>query len=545
MQTVSTAIRAHSLFKALDPAAASALADCTEEVSAESGSLLARAGEKIEALYILTEGETLAGDNRRYLPGDYFFAEALAGPVVPAQEWRAVTSVRALRIGGRRFRFFLERFPRSVRLLRPRRNRNGDLVSGLPEGTYRSLLEIVRRKRRKRISPVVLWKGRTSLILTGIRLFLPLSASAILAALSAIHSTPGGSGEPALPLSRIYAAGALLSLFLAAAILIHRSFTLFRVLEDSLEMRRFRLRSYTATVMRVPFDQIQGTEVSIKGLFRKAFGIGTVRIQTSAREGGLEFRDIDRPLPLKNRIATLAADNQRVNRDLTRADLRQAVENHYGLREGFTLVSGKSDRELGLPEKAPVHDPVTFRKSLFVLVRALAPPTFFLAAGGAALAALYLTGKITLPILPLLPVGVMIGAAGVALWRWLDWSNDLFRIEGGMVIDIDRKPFGRSESRKQIELASAQNILSAQQGFLAWLFDFGDVRVVTPGGSSDICFESVSHPAEVQRTLFRARELWLKSLEQEQDKQRVEEILAVNDEIRRAENQRSTTENDT
>jgi membrane protein YdbS with pleckstrin-like domain len=526
MQSVLSCFRSHCLFKALNDRELTWLAGAAELLSAEPGRVLVRAGDRVEALYLVTGGETLTGaDSRRGLSGDFRFATSLSGPVAPSEDWTAATTVKAVRITGRRFRFFLEKFPRAIKRLKPRIDRDGRLVSGLPESAWRPLFEIVRRKRAKKIRPVVHWSGRHSLVLAGIRLFIPVSAAVVLFSLAS-------SG---VPQSRFFIAGGITLSALSLFILVSRWFNLYRILEDSLEVKHFNLRDYSGTTIRIPFDQIQGSEVLINGLFSKAFGIGTVRIKTSAAGGTAEFRNIDRPLAVRNRILSLAADRRRENSDLDHADLRQAVEAHYGMLGGFTLVAGKTDRDLGLPEVTPVHESVTFRKSRFVLARSLAAPFFFFSMAAAGLIAFYLSGRMTIPVIALFPGAVMAGALGVALWRWIDWRNDLFMIDGGKVIDIDRKPFGKSESRKQIELASAQNILAGQQGFMAWLFDFGDVRVVTPGGSSDICFETVSHPAEVQRTLFRARELWLKARDKEGETRRIEEILAVTDEIRRLE----------
>ena len=89
------------------------------------------------------------------------------------------------------------------------------------------------------------------------------------------------------------------------------------------------------------------------------------------------------------------------------------------------------------------------------------------------------------------------------VWRYEDWANDMFQLTDRDVIDIDRKPFGFGESRKQAPLRNIQNVRAERPGFFATLFDYGYVYVETAGAQSDITFDKIPHPSVVLSDIFR------------------------------------------
>jgi hypothetical protein len=88
------------------------------------------------------------------------------------------------------------------------------------------------------------------------------------------------------------------------------------------------------------------------------------------------------------------------------------------------------------------------------------------------------------------------------LWRYEDWRNDIFQLTDRDVIDIDRRPFGFGESRKQAPLRNIQNVRAERPGFFATLFDYGNVHIETAGADSDIIFDRVPHPSQVLSDIF-------------------------------------------
>ena len=111
-----------------------------------------------------------------------------------------------------------------------------------------------------------------------------------------------------------------------------------------------------------------------------------------------------------------------------------------------------------------------------------------------------------------------------ALYRFEDWRNDIFLVTGAYAVDLDRKPLGIKETRRQIELASVQNIRTEQKGILSFLFRYGNVVLVSVGGASDLVFENVSRPRQVQEELFRLRERELRRVEERKRQDRLSEL---------------------
>jgi hypothetical protein len=74
------------------------------------------------------------------------------------------------------------------------------------------------------------------------------------------------------------------------------------------------------------------------------------------------------------------------------------------------------------------------------------------------------------------------------------------------VIDIDRKPFGFGESRKQAELGNVQNVNADRPGLIPTIFNFGNVIIETAGATADITFESVPSPSVIQSDIFKRRD---------------------------------------
>ena len=160
---------------------------------------------------------------------------------------------------------------------------------------------------------------------------------------------------------------------------------------------------------------------------------------------------------------------------------------------------------------------ITYRKHWFVLIRQVSIPSLiFLGLLGLLIARLYALatsptlafvqtmadgsrGLDTITVsLPLLMVPVLIWW----IYQYIDWTNDIFRVTGDQILDIDRKPFGTEERRA----APIDNILSTRYervGFLGYILNFGTVYIDI--GSSQFAFEDVLDPAGVQSDVDRRR----------------------------------------
>lgn len=211
-------------------------------------------------------------------------------------------------------------------------------------------------------------------------------------------------------------------------------------------------------------------------------------------------------------------------------------------------------------------DTITYRKHWFILIKQVLMPSIILAAllgfAGARVYTLAISPDIalvqTLPdgtrgldtlavSLPLLMIPVL----GWWIYQYLDWTNDIFRVTGDQILDIDRKPFGTEERRA----APLDNILGTQYervGILGYILNFGTVSIDI--GSAQFAFEDVLDPAVVQSDIDRrrlGRISIMKAAEQEAERNRVADWLVAYhqnvDEFRREQelkNENNTNEED-
>ncbi len=160
---------------------------------------------------------------------------------------------------------------------------------------------------------------------------------------------------------------------------------------------------------------------------------------------------------------------------------------------------------------------ITYRKHWFVLIRKIWTPTLIVLA----LLGLWVARLITVATTPglallqtlqdgsrlvdtaslSLPL-VIVPFLGWWLYQYLDWSNDIFRVTGDQILDIDRKPFGTEERRA----APLDNILSTEyrrEGLAGYIFNFGTVYITV--GGAQLAFEDVLDPAGVQSDIDTRR----------------------------------------
>ena len=110
------------------------------------------------------------------------------------------------------------------------------------------------------------------------------------------------------------------------------------------------------------------------------------------------------------------------------------------------------------------------------------------------------------------------------LWRWEDWSNDIYMLTSNRIIDIKRTPWFMRESRRESSLDVIQNISYDMPGIMAHMFNFGTVVIETAGRAGDFDFEWVFDPAGVQADIFRRMDEFAESEKQSERRRREQEL---------------------
>ncbi|NQU99488.1 MAG: PH domain-containing protein [Parcubacteria group bacterium] len=136
-------------------------------------------------------------------------------------------------------------------------------------------------------------------------------------------------------------------------------------------------------------------------------------------------------------------------------------------------------------------------------------------------------------------VWVSIGL-GYGLYQWICWYFDHFIITDQRIVNIDQKTlFARSVSESG--LSNIQDVTYEINGFLASLFNYGTVKVMTASNNDSLEMAAIEKPKEVQETIMElhskskkdlsAQEL-VEFLEQNKDKLIEEKLIQEKKEIK-------------
>jgi hypothetical protein len=113
-----------------------------------------------------------------------------------------------------------------------------------------------------------------------------------------------------------------------------------------------------------------------------------------------------------------------------------------------------------------------------------------------------LIGTITLGVAVILLAVLGLAGLGNFLWwlyRYIDWSNDIYRITSDKLIDSMKKPLG-DEVTKSAPLANILSLDYERKGIIGILLNYGNVMVNV--GTDKLNFIGVHDPARVQADIF-------------------------------------------
>ncbi len=289
-------------------------------------------------------------------------------------------------------------------------------------------------------------------------------------------------------------------------------------LEKIIGMYDSRTEAPLSTILSV------GVETDMAG---RILDYGNVIVRTFV--GAIPFKYVNHP----NQAAHMVEEYWNRTKEVSQVAEKEAFKDALRQRLGL-LKPAKAEAAPAKPEKTPTFprlyrpnllkiiganlfklrfeegNTITYRKHWIVLLRQVGWPTvFLLILLGLDIARLIWLTQVpglgwkmfsdTIVVsLPLL----MIPIFGWWLYQYIDWSNDIFRVTGDQIMDIDRKPFGTEERRA----APLDNILSTEYqrtGFIGYMFNFGTVYISV--GGTKLAFEDVMDPAGVQSDIDRRR----------------------------------------
>jgi membrane protein YdbS with pleckstrin-like domain/CRP-like cAMP-binding protein len=531
----------HTIFADLDDAELLALSQIAEECDFGEGSVIAYQRDVADGITIVKSGRLHSkevdqhgrvrdANTRQFAENDFFGAEWLFETGTQPATVTGTHEGRIIIIKGEDFRRFLISYPDAVHNLEPIIDEEGHRYSGLPEEAWERANKLPLTERREHIGPIRLlpdelveYYSRRSTIVLVTSLLWPVMGLILVPMLAYFLISNSN-----------VAYGTLRAGIIVVSIAFFGAITIFRLLDwrndyfvitnKHISHREFELRSFRTQLNKVPVGEVQSVTVERPTLTANLFNVGTVRITTASVVGTILFDGIDNPLEVEEILDKLRKRVQFTDAALAQTTMRNSVERHFGIEPGVTPVVDENeivDEDLFLPAeqrsvwyaltrwvnwRVEENGVITYRRNYFILFWDILLPVLVLAVILVIGGLLYRSLDTDLiNIVAVLTPFILISLFWL-VWRYEDWRNDKFQLTQLDVIDIDRKPFGFGESRKQAPLSNIQNVTAERPGFFATVFDYGNVHIETAGAEAEILFDKIPRPSRVLTDIFRRLE---------------------------------------
>lgn len=534
------------IFSELEEDELAALASIADEYGFEDGAVIAYQRDVADKMIVVRSGRLYAfqvdslgivRDSHSYNEGDYFEDVWLFDPRTHPATVRGSDDGRVIFIEHSKFTQFLRRYPEALDYLK--------LSDEAQEAAAGSLFaDVGRQIRSLELLPdeIVEYYERRSIWFVLFKLAFPFIALLIWAGLIQYFIGFGNTWANILTILP-----AVFFILFAVIQFFDWRNDYFVITNKHLVHREYQLLRVKSSVNKVPLDQVQSVEIVKPDLISTILNLGAARITTSAQAGVLMFDHIADPMVVKETINELREQVHAMDAGRTQATMRTALEEHFQSVPAYERIEESGlDGNAGLGDEqrsfwgrirhavgARVVDGnvITYRKHPAAFLRRV---WWMLLAGLLFFLGMVFVSSLTVALIFL--VLCLIDFAWL-VWRFEDWRNDTFQVTNRYVIDIDRRPFGFGESRKQAELGNVQNVDALRPNLMANIFNYGNVVIETAGASADITFEMVVNPNRVQSDIFQRREAYRVQQQRQEGEQRRKEYAVLLDVYQQAREQ--------
>lgn len=288
---------------------------------------------------------------------------------------------------------------------------------------------------------------------------------------------------------------------------------------------------------------IQDIEQVKAGQTARLLNFGDLTIDTASKQRLVVFRQIPNPERVKNLIFEQRARALAWTRAEERTAVRDAMQTRFGLQEppvrvveppappkdrGFNLLTWlRTGGGIFPPLRHEEGDTITWRKHWIALINPILPPTAWIAiATIVAIILVYARTQVEFGLGPILLGYGVILVFPVLWWIWhfSDWQNDTYHVTSTRIIDIEKRPFGGREERRETDLQQVQNITVTIPGILARWLKYGSV-VIETAGAEPFTFDLVEDPNGVRAEISRRVEARRRQLAQEEAIRHRDELL--------------------
>lgn len=545
MTTKAEFLQEHPLFKELYEDHIEALAKITDEIQYENGAMVAYQGDVADSLYIVKSGrlyaETRHNDiennsyvvaTKDFLTNDYFKDGWLFEPNVHPANVKTKSyrdkPATVLIIKGSNFVRFLIQYPDALPLLEPEEEEvEGELVlvGGLSSVAYGEAQKLFAKAKRRHtvisILPdeLVEYSARRSRLYLLVQIFLPVLALFIIPTLFFMFfgSQPAGSFIYRFRFS-VPIAVTIILLIVVLFQALDWSNDYFVITNKRIVHREFDLRTFRVDIKTARIGQVQSVEIAKPTFISNLFNFGTARITTASAFGTIFFDNIDNPIKVKETLDRQSRLVKTLDASKEQTLLRETFSEHFAVEQQYEPIG---DRATELPPVKQVHrdglrrrlqrryfwrveeeDVIIYRKHFIVLIIESIIPIGLALLG--MLVTFILIRFFDFTFRQLLPALIFVYSIDILwlIWRVEDWRNDMFQLTDRLIIDIDRRPFGFGESRKQALLSNIQNVNAYTPGLVHTIFNYGNVEIETAGAESNLVFEDIPYPSVIQSDIF-------------------------------------------
>lgn len=531
------------IFKNLTEEQLDELADICQEYEFDEGAVIAYQRDVADSLYIVQNGRLYAQTldkqgvvrgSKQYFPGDHFKEHWLFAPDTHDATVTAASDGQMVVINGQDFLKFLIANPKVLPNLAPEDD-DDDSGGGLSHAGWEEAKKVEGRSDRKSSAvnllpdELVEYQARRSRWYLLIKLFWPLLGLLLLPSILFIILTSWGALSNVFTLI-IVGFTAFIFLVIVLFRFVDWLNDYFVITNKHLIHHEFDLRGFRITINKIPVKQVQSVEILKPSLLANLFKIGSAKVTTAAQKGIITFDNIDDPRLVQEALNRLTSRVRALDEGEAQSVMRQSLENHFEIPPPLRDYDDEAEEKTQTPTKVTgwqrirnrfawrvvEGNTITYRKHFFTLIAGVWLPTLIALGivGVGYLLMLYtdISGPILIAIFGFADLFIL----GWFIWNFENWRNDTFQVSDRFVIDIDRQPFGFSESRKQAPIANVQNVNADRPGLLPTIFNYGEVYIETAGVDADITFEYVPHPSLIQADIFQK----LEAFEQTQRKQR-------------------------
>lgn len=312
----------------------------------------------------------------------------------------------------------------------------------------------------------------------------------------------------------------------------------------------FDLRTFQGQITKIPLDQIQSLRTLRPNWRETLLRLGSIRVTTASLTGGIVFDKISNPNEIEQVMRAISQRKRQLNDSRTRSDARAVLEKRFSIPAQMVEIKdesptgqanakarkGKRIKRAG--DRYVDGNNIIYGRHWVVFVSKAWWVFLLMLASILGTIFLWLTIPATqIPFTIVALLIILLLEAGGIYFYYEDWANDVFQVTSNMIVDIDRGPFGFTESRKTAQLINVQNVRTEQPNFFSVVFNYGDVIIDTAGETAEIAFEDVANPGRVQADIFERREFIFRSKSTRDAALRQQELAVVLDEYHKLQEQ--------